>query len=379
MLQKNALAEWTQNKIRLRLIYHDQFISYVSREKNITAAEKNTHSSVWRKNADISEEKGFVTEHHSDKLTSEIPFSKESGLKITGSENSTSEMPASEIPASEIMVSEKPALVINRTRDVKVSLWCEKNNITVWNSSFITEIGNNKWKALEFFKENVTECGIKFPETFPVSAKFQDDFFKSAFSFYKEPFNGDSSNKEKKLNDEEKSLKDALSFVRKSFSLGRSIVIKTVSGHGGSEVFLVSSDENHEKLVEKVSEIYSAVKDKNIIVQEFIPSESRDMRVYVLHGNIYAAVLRRGTGTFKSNYSLGGSAVFIPPGKLKKYEKTIENFIHCLSGQSYGFLGIDFLISPVYGLVFNEIEEMCGTRMLYSSSDKDLAADLFRV
>jgi glutathione synthase len=90
---------------------------------------------------------------------------------------------------------------------------------------------------------------------------------------------------------------------------GKRIVVKPLSGYGGSDVFLVNEDaSNLRQIVETVS------RGGYLVAQEFLPAAvDGDVRLFLVNGKPldvdgkYAAVRRRaGDGDFRSNMSAGG-------------------------------------------------------------------------
>ena len=142
--------------------------------------------------------------------------------------------------------------------------------------------------------------------------------------------------------------------------LGLPFVIKTVDGHGGSEVFLVENEQ-------KCKELFSYLSPDKLIAQAMCSEPGADMRVYVLGGEILAAAKRISHSDFRSNFSLGGEAriVDVPEG--------VKGVISKIAGELVcDFVGIDF-IRHEGEWVLNEIEDVVGTRMLYSLTDIDAA------
>ena len=144
-------------------------------------------------------------------------------------------------------------------------------------------------------------------------------------------------------------MMDTLFFDRDYFSenalsaVSYPAVVKSASGHGGKEVFFV-------------------------IQKPFSPS-GQDLRVYVLGGRVIGSALRT-SDSLKSNFSLGGKATF---HTLAAHEQSAVSAVISSLPFSPDFIGIDFL----YGgsdLIFNEIEDVVGTRMLYETSDLDPAS-----
>ena len=139
-------------------------------------------------------------------------------------------------------------------------------------------------------------------------------------------------------------------------------VVKSASGHGGKEVYFA---EDREDLIDAVN----AMRDPRFLVQKPFSPAGQDLRVYVLGGKIIGAALRT-SDTLKSNISLGGKAT---AHTLTSRERDTVGAVLKALPFSPDFIGIDFL----YGadeLIFNEIEDVVGTRMLYETTDLDAAA-----
>ena len=138
------------------------------------------------------------------------------------------------------------------------------------------------------------------------------------------------------------------------------LVLKAVDGHGGSEVFLVNNPE-------QARAIASADTDKRFILQKLCDEPGVDMRVYVMGEKIIAATKRISKNDFRSNFSLGGSAETDTPTNDMIF--TI-NKLH--TALDFDFVGVDFIRNGGRW-VLNEIEDVVGTRMLYSLTDIDAA------
>ena len=139
-------------------------------------------------------------------------------------------------------------------------------------------------------------------------------------------------------------------------------VVKSSSGHGGKEVFVVN--DRHELL-----SAVGSMRDSRFLVQKPFSPPGQDLRVYVLGGKVIGAALRT-SDSLKSNISLGGKAA--AHTLSLREQKTVSAVLSVLPF-SPDFIGVDFL----YGggdLVFNEIEDVVGVRMLYETSGLDPAA-----
>jgi glutathione synthase/RimK-type ligase-like ATP-grasp enzyme len=93
----------------------------------------------------------------------------------------------------------------------------------------------------------------------------------------------------------------------------------------------------------------------------------RDLRVYCDGKEILASVLRE-SSSFKANLSQGGMASIIElPQSIEVMVKSILQDIQS------DYIGIDFLYGHEDRFVFNEIEDVVGSRALYQLTDIDIA------
>ena len=137
-------------------------------------------------------------------------------------------------------------------------------------------------------------------------------------------------------------------------------VVKSCIGHGGSEVFQADSEED-------VKRLFSDLQGRKPLVQQMAPVRGRDMRIYVLGGRIIASVLRSSDTDFRANFKLGGKAEIVEPP-----EEAVDIVRRILPELMPDFVGIDFVFGRE-GVYLNEIEDVVGTRMLYSLTDLDPA------
>ena len=263
-----------------------------------------------------------------------------------------------------------PDLVLNRTRDQEVSIWYEKRDVPVLHGSKLVEIGNDKWKTISYLKKIFEK---------------EEHFSSDAVKMY----------------GEKKVLPDTLYFpkfeeeeferrvLEKGWHRGENLVLKTVDGHGGDEVFLISSDiwGENEHLEKKASggcfksflkcgDGFENILGRRCILQEQIKSKAMDVRVYIVGNEIYHGVLRKGTHDFRSNFSLGGSVreyIF-----TEKEKELVRKVLKAFSRFTLGLAGLDFLVTEEGNLVFNELEEMAGCRMLYACTERDIVKDYVR-
>lgn len=221
----------------------------------------------------------------------------------------------SDIDAALSACEPRADLAIVRTISPQLTESLEKLGIPTFNNARTATIANDKWLTYLYAKE----LGVPVMHTESIS---ENDSSPSQFTY--------------------------------------PLVIKAVDGHGGSEVFLA-------KNAEECKEILAKNRNKRFIAQKLSSEPGIDMRVYVLGGEVLKAVCRKSERDFRSNFSLGGKAEVIP---LSKKEANIVSLISRDLGSD--LIGIDF-IRHNGEWILNEIEDVVGTRMLYSLTDIDAA------
>ena len=208
---------------------------------------------------------------------------------------------------SDELGEEIPDFAIVRAMDYRINETLEQKGAKVFNNSHLSKIANDKTLCYQFMESS----GIPILPT-----------------FYEVPEN--------------------IEFP---------LVVKSSCGHGGTEVFLVNSDDELKTAISKT---------EKPVIQKVASDLGKDLRVYVMGNEIIACMLRERNDDFRSNYCLGGKAsVYTPNEKeLKLINKIISLF-------DIGFAGIDFVFDNGE-IVFNEIEDAVGSRMLYDLTDIDV-------
>lgn len=210
-----------------------------------------------------------------------------------------------------------PDFAVVRSIYPKLSKHLELMGVPVYNNSFVSEICNDKAKTYQY----LAKTGIPMVDTF----------------FYK-------------------------NFQIKSrLNITGPTVIKAVDGHGGTQVFLVEDMLDYENRKE---EIIKGIGSSDFVLQPRTGTRCQDLRVYVIGKQIIAAVLRTSREGFRANFSLGGDVRLY---NLNEEEKRLINTV--ISEFDFGLVGIDFIIGDKGELIFNEIEDVVGSRMLYKCSD----------
>ena len=198
----------------------------------------------------------------------------------------------------------KPNVVINRSRDYLLSKSFEYIGTKVCNNSEVTLLGNNKLLALQY----VSNLGIDIMPT----------------------YYGDSDNNIPEY----------------------PFILKSLSGHGGKEVFYIN---DYEMLTTSLKKL----EGKDYIYQKVASDLGKDLRVYIVGNKIVTAMLRKSDHDFRSNYCLGGQAFQY---ELNSKEKDIVLTI--INNLEVGHCGIDFIFDNGK-IIFNEIEDVVGSRTLY--------------
>lgn len=137
-------------------------------------------------------------------------------------------------------------------------------------------------------------------------------------------------------------------------------IIKEASGRGGKQVhFIQSQNDFHDCL--------NQLKTEDLIIQSTNVMLGKDVRVYVIGKEVIGAVIRESSKDFRANFKLGGTATWY---SLNHNEiKIIDKIIHAFD---FDLVGIDFLIDLNGQFMFNEIEDVVGSRMLSAVSDINL-------
>lgn len=137
-------------------------------------------------------------------------------------------------------------------------------------------------------------------------------------------------------------------------------VIKEATGRGGREVHYINSE------IEWLNSL-KKIKSEDLVIQDADVKLGMDLRVFVIGKEIIAAVLRKNDHDFRANYTLGGDAHLYPLSKTERelIQKVIDHF-------SFDLVGIDFLIGHNDELIFNEIEDVVGSRILSATTNINL-------
>jgi len=141
------------------------------------------------------------------------------------------------------------------------------------------------------------------------------------------------------------------------------VVIKPCCGHGGQNVMLINNDSEYSEARKKIA-------PDEYVIQPLATELGRDMRVYILGNSPVAAVQRIADGDFRSNFSLGGR---VEARTLTDAERSLVSQVCKVF--NFDYCGIDIMYHKGKPVI-NEIEDVVGSRMLYSTHNIDIV-DMF--
>jgi glutathione synthase/RimK-type ligase-like ATP-grasp enzyme len=209
--------------------------------------------------------------------------------------------------------SHLPDFAIVRTINPKINYFLQNNGVVTFNNYVTSKVANDKWETYILCKN----LGIPVMETFLFDGKTVP------------------------------------------YGIGLPAIVKSVDGHGGAQVFMATDQASLNDIAQKLV-------GKKSIIQRPSSTLGKDMRVYCLSDDIVAGVLRQSDSDFRSNFSLGGSATLTEvTGEQRDIIKKLKTQLQ------FDFVGIDFIIDGGHW-VLNEIEDVVGTRMLYSCTEGDI-------
>lgn len=145
-------------------------------------------------------------------------------------------------------------------------------------------------------------------------------------------------------------------------------VLKPADGHGGEAVQLIPDAAAWRESFAAMQ----AAGSRPTLHQAVVEKPGRDLRVYVLFGQILAGVMRTAKAGVVSNFKLGGD---VSLHTLTDRERTLAQAVidrFEAAGAPLHMAGVDLLYNEA-GPVISEVEDVVGSRMLYKVSDINLA------
>jgi len=155
--------------------------------------------------------------------------------------------------------------------------------------------------------------------------------------------------------------------------IGFPVVVKTLNGALGIGVFLVETPDAFADLMELVGETNPNLQ---LIFQKFVSvSKGRDLRLFVVDGEVIAAMERRAKdGGFKANYSTGGSVHFFEPDP-----EAVEIALKTSEVLNIDIGGVDLLFKEDGGFTICEANTFPGFKGLEKASGVNVAGRIFEV
>lgn len=134
-------------------------------------------------------------------------------------------------------------------------------------------------------------------------------------------------------------------------------VVKDAVGRSGKQVHMIDSSK-------KWDHFLSLPEMNDLVIQSAQVKHGKDIRVFIIGKEIVGAVLRENKNDFRANFKLGGTAQWyvLNNNELQMIEHIIQHF-------DFDLVGIDFLIDLDGNLLFNEIEDVVGSRILSAVSN----------
>ncbi len=144
------------------------------------------------------------------------------------------------------------------------------------------------------------------------------------------------------------------------------VILKPARGHGGVHVARVANEYEWREAAD-------AILPDDMLEQRIAEGAGRDLRVYVLFGEIIAGVMRTARRGIISNFKRGGDVALhtLTEPERALAQAVIRRFAEADAHLS--FAGVD-LLYDTNGPVLNEVEDIVGSRMLYRVSDIDPVA-----
>lgn len=214
----------------------------------------------------------------------------------------------------------RPRAVLSRQRDSLVSRHFEAMGVPVFNNSRVCRICNDKRITHQFLH------GLPMPQTVFLPANAMEPPPGTRFP----------------------------------------VILKPACSHGGDRVLLVTN-------AAEWRDAASQIRPEPMLQQAVVSEAGRDLRVYVVHGQILAGVMRTASQGVVSNFKRGGQVAL---HELTREERELAQAVirrFDAAGAPLRMAGVDLLYDhgqPVVG----EVEDVVGSRMLYKTSDIDIVS-----
>lgn len=211
-----------------------------------------------------------------------------------------------------------PDFAVVRIMEPFLSVQLEQVGVPCFNSSAISAMANDKAKTYAYARS----VGVEYLQTFTYPANVFPDAPPIPYPF----------------------------------------VMKPTTGKGGANVCYVSNETMYQEA--KIN-----LQNEAYILQEANVQLGKDLRVFVVGNEIITAILRENSRDFRANYTLGGNATIYT---LSNDDEALIKKI--IASHTFDFVGIDFLMDKNNELIFNEIEDVVGSRTVSQLTDINIVA-----
>ncbi len=153
--------------------------------------------------------------------------------------------------------------------------------------------------------------------------------------------------------------------------IGFPVVVKTINGALGIGVFLIEDAKAFKDLMELIGQTNPEIQ---LIFQQFVAtSKGRDLRLFVVDGEVIASMERRAKeGDFKANYSNGGSV-----HKFEPDEDAVDLAVRTAQSLNIQIGGIDLLFKEGGGYTICEANTFPGFKGLEEASGINVPEKIF--
>lgn len=150
-------------------------------------------------------------------------------------------------------------------------------------------------------------------------------------------------------------------------TLGFPMVVKEAFGSFGQQVYLAADERALKTIVQTVGY-------KPLLLQEYISeSAGRDVRINVVGGRVFCAVLRQNPNDFRSNISGGGAAEYYRPTKKQE-----EAAIAACEALGLDFAGVDVLFGKGGEPLICEVNSNPHFKSTFDCTGKDMSVEILR-
>lgn len=225
-------------------------------------------------------------------------------------------------------INQYPHFALFLDKDIRLAVQLEQLGIRIFNSSKVIEICDDKAKTFQYLAGK----RIHMPKTIIAPLMFYAVDEQEAYLLQVERL------------------------------LGYPMVVKECFGSFGEQVYLVT---NREELVMRQKELMTT---PHLYQQYIAHSKGRDVRIYVVGGEIAATMLRTSELDFRANINNGGKGVaYEPPEAFHKMALKVSEILNA------DFLGIDLLFEDEETPILCEVNSNAHIKAIQTCTGVNIA------